>query len=142
GGIFSTRPIESNTSDLGFIGSQNYQTLSTPYGHVTVDAKRGKVHITTGGNQETISESVGGQPTYMKNWFREHLPCKILRSIPNADIDNNNKGLGITMGWDARHDRIFLTKKDYIPKQNDIEFCNGEFVITNEKYYEEIISEN
>jgi hypothetical protein len=139
GGIFSTRPSESNTSDLGFVGSQNYQTLSTPYGHVTIDAKRGKVHLTTAGNQEAISESVGGQPTHMKNWFREHLPFKILRSVPNADIDNNYKGLGITMGWDARHDRIFITKKDYIPKADNIDVCGNEFVITETSHYQDII---
>ncbi len=119
GGIFSTRPVESNTSDLGYMGSQHHQTLSTPYGHVTVDAKRGKIHITSGNNSETISESVGGQPTYMKNWFREHLPFKILRHFPEVDVDNNYKGLGITMGWDARHDRVFITKKDYLPKNKE-----------------------
>lgn len=142
GGIFSTRPKESNTSDLGFVGSQHHQTLSTPYGHVTVDAKRGKVHLTTSQSQETISESVGGQPTHMKNWFREQLPFKILKQFSDVDIDNNYKGLGITMGWDARFDRIFLTKKDYVAKNPSmLEHCNGEFVITEQSYYQDIIDD-
>lgn len=141
GGIFSTRPNESNTSDLGFVGSQHHQTLSTPYGHVTVDAKRGKIHLTTAGGQETISESVGGQPTYMKNWFREQLPFKILRDIPDADVDNNYKGLGIAMGWDARFDRIFVTKKDYVALQEGISMCDSDFVISDESYYQDIIDD-
>lgn len=141
GGIFSTRPNESNTSDLGYVGSQHHQTLSTPYGHVTVDAKRGKIHLTTAGGQETLSESVGGQPTYMKNWFREQLPFKILKTVPNTDVDNNYKGIGIAMGWDARFDRIFITKKDYITKKENIDFCNGEFVNTNLEDYSDIIED-
>lgn len=141
GGIFSTRPIESNTTDLGFIGSQHHQTLSTPYGHITVDAKRGKVHLTNSQSQEVISEMVGGQPTYMKNWFREHLPFNILKKFPNVDIDNNYKGLGITMGWDARHDRVFITKKDLIPKNENIIECGGVLYDGNEENYSDIISE-
>lgn len=141
GGIFSTRPEESNTSDLGYMGSQHHQTLSTPYGHITVDAKRGKIHITSGKNSEVISESVGGQPTYMKNWFREHLPFKILRQYPNVDVDNNYKGLGITMGWDARHDRVFITKKDYTVTDENIIECGGILYDGNTETYSDTISE-
>lgn len=141
GGIFSTRPVESNTSDLGYVGSQNHQTLSTPYGHVTVDAKRGKVHLTTAQTTETISETVGGHPTYMKNWFREHLPFKILKYFPNIDVDNNYKGLGITMGWDARKDRIFVTKKDWVPINEDILECGGILYNGDISFYQEIINQ-
>ena len=140
GGVFNTRPKESNVSDLGFMGTQHHQMLSTPFGHITVDAKRGKIHLTSSQGTETISESVGGHPTFTKNWFREQLPFKILQYFPEFDIDNNYKGVGISMGWDARHDRAFITKLDYVPKK-ELSYCNGRLVNTNLEDYQETIQE-
>ena len=82
-GIFSVRPLEFKSTDLGFAGTQHTDMCSTPYGHFSVDAKRGRIFQIdqNGKDMQIISESVGGQPTNMKEWFREHLPMKILRDI-------------------------------------------------------------
>jgi len=90
-GIFAERPLEFKTTDLGFAGTQNIEICSTTYGHIWADAKRGKIFQLdqNGKNLEVISEVVGNQPTNMKQWFREHLPFKILKYIPNLDTDNN-----------------------------------------------------
>lgn len=119
GGIFTKRPIDFKSTDLGFAGTQNYEMVSTPFGHFSVDAKRGKIFMLdqTGRDLQPISDFIGGKPSGMKNWFREHLPFKILKYIPELDIDNHYKGVGITMGWDARFDRVFITKRDYELKQ-------------------------
>lgn len=112
GGIFASRPLEYRTTDLGYAGTQHRELLSCEFGHFFVDAKRGQVfQIQPGGrNLQEITQG-------LSNWFKEHLPFKILRDvpgIPRLDLDNNFKGLGITMGWDSRLKRVFLTKKDYV----------------------------
>lgn len=111
GGIFTTRPI-----DFEGAGSQSTEVITTPFGSFFTDAKRGKVHVYSGRNIETISEIVGGQPSNMKNWFRENLPFKLLRDIPNAYTDNKFNGLGLNMWFDHRFDRLFITKRDYVVK--------------------------
>ena len=114
-GIFSVRPLEFKSTDLGFAGTQHTDMCSTPYGHFSVDAKRGRIFQIdqNGKDMQIISESVGGQPTNMKEWFREHLPMKILRDIPNLDVDSKYKGIGFNIWYDDRFSRVFFTKRDY-----------------------------
>jgi hypothetical protein len=118
GGIFASRPVEYQTTDLGFSGTQHSEMVNTPYGNFFVDAKRGQVFQRTGDELSVISDRIGQQPSGLKNWFREQLPFKILNRFPEVDVDNKYKSLGISMGWDARMERVFLTKKDYIPTNN------------------------
>ena len=118
---------------LGYGGTQNFASVSCEAGHFWVDAKRGQVLMlqpNSGGIQE-ISTSIGGKPSGLRNWFKEHLPFKILKTIPNADIDNPYNGVGITMGWDSRYRRVFITKKDYIAKPC-VEFIEGVGYVFNE----------
>jgi hypothetical protein len=112
GSVFDKRPQELRFTDLGFQGTQHSDMVSTPYGHFTVDAKRGQVFL---GN-DVISDVTGGKDSGMKSWFREQLPFKILKQFPQIDIDNKFKGIGLSMGYDNRFGRILLTKKDYILK--------------------------
>jgi len=120
GGVFAGRPLEFKSTELGFAGTQNTEICSTPYGHFYVDAKRGRiVHIDQNGKDlGIISEQSGNQSSNMKQWFREHLPFKILKDFPEADIDNKFKGLGLNMWYDDRNSRVFITKRDYISKKN------------------------
>jgi hypothetical protein len=115
-GIFASRAIEFSTTDLGYGGTQNSEIVSTPYGHFSVDAKRGKVFQLdqTGRQLQPISDITGQKESGLKSWFRQQLPFKLLRQFPEVDIDNKFKGIGIAMGWDARLDRLFITKKDYV----------------------------
>lgn len=118
GGVFASRPLEYQTTDLGYSGTQHSDMVNTPYGNFFVDAKRGQVFQRAGDELAVISDRTGQQLSGLKNWFREQLPFKILKKFPEADIDNKYKGLGISMGWDSRMERVFLTKKDYIPLDN------------------------
>lgn len=115
-GIFSERPLEFKSTDLGFAGTQHTEICSTPYGHFWIDAKRGKVFQIdqNGKSLEILSESVGKEPSGLQQWFREHLPFKILKYLPTIDIDNKFKGIGLNMWYDDRNNRIFITKRDYI----------------------------
>lgn len=114
-GFLYSRPITFKKADLGFAGTQNTDFVSTPEGHYWVDAKRGRIFQVdqNGGNMEVISESVGRNPSGMKQWFREHLPFKILKQFPQIDVDNKFKGLGMNIWYDDRNNRVFFTKRDY-----------------------------
>lgn len=141
GAMFRERAVSFNKTELGYAGTQNKSKLSTPYGHYSVDAKRGKVFeiAPNAKGLEEISIS-------MDKWFKEQLPFKILKHIPNADTDNNYNGCGITMGWDDVTKRVFITKLDYTPKQTTFfDIDNGYYItrgrdrlyveLTNEKYF-------
>lgn len=131
--LFYRRPVTSASAKLGYGGTQNFTSISCEAGHFWVDAKRGQVLMVppNGAGLQEISTEIGGKPSGMRNWFKEHLPFKILKTIPNADIDNPYNGIGITMGWDSRHRRVFITKKDYLPGPC-VQFIPGRGFVYNE----------
>lgn len=139
GGIFASgRPIQFSYTDLGESGSQHRDFISTEFGHFFVDAKRGKVFkIGTGGQGlEAISDMKSGQESGMRRWFKMHLPFKILKSgiegLTDLDLDNKYKGLGISLGWDSRFKRLFVTKLDYILRRKyrgKVSYSGGEFYL-------------
>jgi hypothetical protein len=156
---FARRPMTYTETDLGYGGTQSTQSVSCEFGHFHVDAKRGQViQVKTGGQgMEDIASTINGQPSGMRNWFKQHLPFKILKSkitnVENIDLDNGINGLGIIMGYDARFRRIFITKKDYILKPllagQSVAFENFKFYlvvgavkteikITNTTYFEDV----
>jgi len=127
GGIFAKRPKTFSNSDLGYIASQSSQIVSTEFGHFIVDTTRGQVFFIKAGGQgfEEISRYSGGKPNGMDVWFKEHLPFKMSKYY-EVDTDNPYNGIGMTMGWDSKFRRLFLTKKDYTPKK-EAEFFAGKF---------------
>lgn len=110
GGILTKRYISFNNTDLGYAGTQHRTTISTQFGHYSVDAKRGKVFELQPGAKGMSEISLS-----MEKWFKEQLPFKILKYYPDVNVDDNYNGLGISMGWDDRTKRLFITKLDYIP---------------------------
>lgn len=112
GGIFASRPMDFHKTDLGYAGTQHKSFVSCEFGHFWVDAKRGSV-FQVNPNGQGLKDITKG----MRNWFREHLPFKIMNGridgLTELDLDNPYKGIGIVMGWDARFKRLFLTKLDY-----------------------------
>ena len=124
GGIFTGRNINFNKTDLGYAGSQNTAKISCEFGHFWADAKRGKV-FQLGPNAASLDDITVG----LTKWFKEHLPFKILQSFPDVDTDNTYKWFGITMGWDDRLKRLFITKKDFKPNGN-VCFSAGAFFST------------
>lgn len=139
-GIFAQRPIDFYTTELGYAGTQHSALISCEYGHFWVDAKRGQVFQIDSRGQAVEISSMGknGTPTNMSHWFKEHLPFKIMRggisNLTYSDLDNNFNGLGITMVWDSRFKRIFVTKRDYIVKEayrNKLVFQDGKILYNN-----------
>jgi len=132
GGVFARRPVTFSETDLGYGGTQTSMSVSCEFGHYHVDAKRGQViKVENGGKGiQEISSFTGDGGSGMRNWFKEHLPFKILKSkitgVEDVDIDNAYNGIGIVMGYDSRFRRIFITKKDYSAKRDDIVYVKGE----------------
>jgi hypothetical protein len=131
--LFYRRPVTSASAKLGYGGTQNFASISCEAGHFWADAKRGQVLMVppNGAGLEEISTAIGGKPSGMRNWFKEQLPFKILKYLPNVDVDNPYNGVGITMGWDSRYRRVFITKKDYIPSPC-VQFIPGQGFVYNE----------
>lgn len=130
--FFQRRSTSFHNTKLGYGGTQNATFVSNEFGHFYADAQRGQVLMvpSNGEGMLEISSMAGDKQSGMRNWFKEHLPFKILNHLPNVDIDNPYNGIGLTMGWDSRYRRVFLTKKDYIPKNDCIQYIEGQgFVI-------------
>lgn len=143
-GVFQNRALNFNVTDLGYSGTQHRETISTEFGHYSVDAKRGKVFELQPGARGTSEISVS-----MDKWFKEQLPFKILKKFPNANVDDIYNGIGIAMGWDDRTKRLLITKRDYIPIDNNLLWAEDigfyiegleeeriEIKYTDEKYFE------
>lgn len=126
GGIFTGRNINFNKTELGYAGTQHTQMVSCDFGNFWVDAKRGKVFQLEPGGKGLKEITIG-----LEKWFKENLPFKILQTFPDMDVDNNYKGVGISMGWDDRLKRLFLTKLDYTPNCDCLEYVPGEGVYQN-----------
>lgn len=132
GHMFARPPRTFTETDLGYLGSQTTQVVSTEYGHFFPDTERGQIFRIdpAGEGLEEISRYSNQAHNGMDKWFKKHLPFKVLNSIVNnyEDIDTDNafNGIGITMGWDSRYKRVFITKKDYIPLQ-EMNYENGSF---------------
>lgn len=153
GGIFHSRPMEFSHTELGDNGSQHKIVVSTEFGHFIVDSKRGKVNqvMPNGKGLNVISDVKGqGQESGMRRWFKRHLPFKIhkynIEGLTELDTDNPYKGIGILAWWDAMFKRLFITKKDYIPKVKGIKYSkdtgftiNGvEVSVKDTRYFEDV----
>lgn len=143
------RPITFTHTDLGYEGTQSFQMVSNEFGHFWVDAKRGQVfHKPPGGNSRPIeiSSRLGDRPSGMKNWFKNQLPFKVKSNLVEGseaiDIDNPYNGIGISMGWDSRFKRVFITKKDYKPLK-PVVACGNKFYKTegNEEIIQQYIDD-
>lgn len=151
GVLFSRRVKDFATSLGGFGGTQGYQTIATEYGQFIVNNSAGEIYQIYGGQIVPISErNSSGASTSMSSWFKAHLPYKIKgSSIDNAnniDVDNAFNGVGMTLGYDNRFKRLFVTKKDYLPKVQGITYVDkqGFFLegnkveVSDPQYFEDV----
>ena len=122
-GMFTEEPIEYSKTNTGNAGSQHIAFEQTPHGSFWVDAKRGEVYQF---NDKSLNEI--SRTNY--NWFKEHLPFRIIKDFPDYDVDNAFKAIGIAICWDERGERLFITKRDYelLPEwKKDVDYNFGVF---------------
>lgn len=113
----SVPPLDLAHTQSGHSGSQHQMLVYTPYGMVYVDSLRGQVLLFSGKNPIPISGKG------MSKWFQENLKFKNKDITDNAFIFN-----GITGEYDSFHNRLLITKKDFLPKE-------GVIYLPNEGYY-------
>jgi len=121
----SAPPIDFSDTDSGYIGTQHKFLLRTPYGNITTDSERGSIFILSGQKAKDISQGIS-------KFLAQYLPFQI-SSIPGIDIDNNYNGIGLHGVYDSSHNRVIITKLDYIPKVSDITYKSGKFVYNNKQ---------
>lgn len=117
GSMFANPPQESFKTDIGYGGTQHHAFVSTNHGYFWLDSKRG--HIFNLSSSVTEISRNG-----MRNFFKENLPFNIAST--GAPLDNSFQGIGITMVWDNRYDRLFITKRDYKAIQG-VSWVDGSF---------------
>ena len=118
-------PIDFAETDHGYVGSQHKFLLRTEYGYITVDSKRGQVFLIQGQRIKDIDNETAGQ------FFNANLSFKILEDFPTIDIDNNFNDVGLHGVYDAKYNRIIITKLDYKLLNKDVQLINGKFVLGN-----------
>ena len=115
GGIFNARAMSFNKTELGYAGTQHKAKVSCAFGHYFVDAMRGKVFNLKPSGQGVDDITVG-----LEKWFKQNLPFNCIKTFSNINVDNSYKNIGITLGWDDRFKRLFLTKRDYKITKNPV----------------------
>lgn len=116
---FSQPPLDFAETDTGYNGAANKLIIKTEFGHIIVDSIRGQVFMYRGNQLEDLSGKG------MSKFFTENLPFAIRDTFPNAAIDNHYNGIGLTGVYDAKYNRIILTKRDYKVINNIVQYDEG-----------------
>ena len=111
-------PIDFAETDLGYVGSQHKFLLKIPQGQITVDAKRGQVFLIYGNKSQDLSALGLG----LTRFLTDHLPFEIIRYFPEVPIDNHFNGIGLHGVYDSKYDRVIISKLDYSPLSDDIQY--------------------
>lgn len=126
-----TPPVDLAVTDMGYAGTRHKFLLRTEYGIITVDDKRGHVFLISGNGLQNLTSMESG----VEQFFNINLQIQLVKSFPNVPIDNTFNGVGIHGVYDAKYNRLILTKLDYTPLVNNIIYKDGVFMIkeTEEK---------
>ena len=115
--LFANKPEEEVRASVGYAGTESHAFISTPMGHFWVDTERHKVFILPPAPQNAPNSPQPISDAY-DTFFINNLPFYILLDFPGYNVDNPYKDVGMSMDWDYRFNRLFLTKLDYqlLPK--------------------------
>lgn len=124
GGLFNQALQNIVNSDRSYqYGScQNrFAITSTPHGVFWVSQDQGKVFKFSGGIEEISSFG-------LKWWFAKYLPCQLSKHFPGyQNIDNTVSGAGVSMVYDSTNEVLYISKRDYKPKINNIVLAGNGF---------------
>ena len=119
-------PIDIYITDQGFAGSRHRFLLRTEYGVIYVDDKRGHVFLIGGNTPKNLTDMSSG----VEQFFNRNLEVKLPTYFPTMPVDNTYNGVGITGVFDAKYNRLILTKIDYEPLNNAITYRDGKFYVS------------
>lgn len=92
--------------------------INTPYGLFYISQRTSKILQYTNSIND-ISEGI-------RFWLVENLPSKLLDKFPEYPYyDNPTIGIGCTSIYDPTYEKIYFTKKDYLPLSDKIIYDNG-----------------
>jgi hypothetical protein len=117
-------PIDLSNTDMGYIGSRHKFLLKTEYGVVTVDDKRGHVFLIQGTQAKNLTSIESG----VEQFFNKNLEIQLVKHFPTLPVDNNYNGVGIHGVYDAKYNRLILTKIDYTPFEGVV-YLNNKFYV-------------
>jgi hypothetical protein len=146
GGFFSLKEDKISNSEIGFYGNQSrFANNKSEYGLFTVDARFGKVFLSSDFNPKTIS-SIG-----LNTWFRNNLPLQFKAQVEQLIIDGNLNTrfntfdydtpqnvlfpIGLISAIDTKFNRIILTKHDWLLTDNDEELNGFNLFKANQLQY-------
>ena len=124
-------PIDLYVTDQGFAGSRHRMLLRTEYGSVFVDDKRGHVFLLNDRNVKNLTATESG----VEQFFNKNLEIQLVKHFSEVNIDNHYTGVGIHGVFDAKYDRLILTKIDYIPLVEGIKFSNNKFYMGEKEIF-------
>jgi hypothetical protein len=113
GGLFAREPFPLSVTDINYGSCTSSNCIvNTQYGLLYISENQGKIFLLNG---KTINEiSLEG----MSMWFRRNMPLNLLKSFPNyLHKDNTIKGIGFIAGFDNSIDTLYISKKDYLLKE-------------------------
>ena len=132
GDFLSIPPYEIMQTDLGYGGLQHkLGTSNSEYGYVWFDTLTGKVlSLTNGINNLSLSG--------MSQWFKENSRSKLNTFIKEQtgkeyiynDSPNHFNGVGISIVYDQRFERVIINKKDYLPNNKYVSTINNNTTIS------------
>jgi hypothetical protein len=131
GDFLSIPPQELIQTDIGFGGMQSKQSFcNTPFGHCWVDQKRGDVLLYD--NKVQVLSNKG-----LTQWFKEYLPSEATKRFYEVEGKDfpiqstlDSRGVGCIVYYDPRFKRLLISKKDYYPIDQRMEFDTGDPYIT------------
>ena len=118
GSYFAIPPRKVIDSDMGSAGTRHKWSITkTPVGIVYVSEIEKAVYLLAG---EQGLQKISNQGMY--NWFFENVQSYLADQFltltdtvfPNLNNPNNPNAIGIHAIYDPRHQRIIMTKRDYI----------------------------
>lgn len=121
-------PIDLADTDMGYIGARHRFILKTEYGKVVVDDKRGHVFLINGQQATNLVPVESG----VEQFFNKNLEIQLVKYFPTVPIDNHFNGVGIHGVYDAKYNRMILTKLDFVPLVTGITYSNGVFKYGNQ----------
>jgi len=111
GGLFAQDPQDMIDTDYVYGSCESkYAVTSTHYGTFFVSQRQGRVFSVNPGFEDLSKNG-------MFWWFKEHLPSKLLKEFPDfIHSDNPLVGVGLMSAFDNANEVFYLTKKDYVIK--------------------------
>lgn len=138
GGLFNQplRSLVNAEETFEYASNQGrFSSIGTTHGVFWISQNQGKI-FQYSGQLDEISRNG------MKWWFAKYLPSELLAAFPTYPLyDNPVKGVGTFLSYDNTNEILYVTKKDYKPKIDNLAFdSEGRFytIVNGVKAYHEL----